>query len=172
VGVLSIHAAGGDWMPLEQRQLVDAIARQAAVAIERMRVDVVEAVIESIEDGLVVLSPDGVVQQMNEVAGAILDLERVAALGARFDDLGTQHPHYLRLRAAVADILAHPEREPEAHEFAMFIRGRAHFYVLRPTPFPRHGTPAGPCCPGDVTYLPDQEAARHPSRRCRTAPHR
>ena len=94
------------------------------------RVDVVEAVIESIEDGLVVLSPDGVVQQMNEVAGAILDLERVAAVGARFDDLGTQHPHYLRLRAAVADILAHPEREPEAHEFAMFIRGRDHFYTI------------------------------------------
>jgi len=162
VGVLSIHAAGGDWMPLEQRQLVDAIARQAAVAIERMRVDVVEAVIESIEDGLVVLSPDGVVQQMNEVAGAILDLERVAAVGARFDALGTQHPHYLRLRAAVADILAHPEREPEAHEFAMFIRGRDHFYVLRPTPFRAlDGTPAGLVLVlQDVTYLRDQEAKR------------
>jgi len=127
-----------------------------------MRVDVVEAVIESIEDGLVVLSPDGVVQQMNEVAGAILDLERVAAVGARFDALGTQHPHYLRLRAAVADILAHPEREPEAHEFAMFIRGRDHFYVLRPTPFRAlDGTPAGLVLVlQDVTYLRDQEAKR------------
>jgi two-component system sensor histidine kinase KdpD len=162
VGVLSIHAATGDWMPLEQRQLVDAIARQAAVAIERMRVDVVEAVIESIEDGLVVLSPDGVVEQMNEVAGAILDVERDAALGMRFDDLGTQHPHYLRLRAAVADILAHPDREPEAHEFAMFLRGRDHFYVLRPTPFRAlDGSPAGLVLVlQDVTYLRDQEARR------------
>jgi len=99
---------------------------------------------------------------MNEVAGAILDLERVAAVGARFDALGTQHPHYLRLRAAVADILAHPEREPEAHEFAMFIRGRDHFYVLRPTPFRAlDGTPAGLVVVlQDVTYLRDQEAKR------------
>jgi len=162
VGVLSIHAATGDWMPLEQRQLVDAIARQAAVAIERMRVDVVEAVIESIQDGLVVLSPEGVVEQINEVASAILDVEHAASLGARFDDLGTQHPHYLRLRAAVADILAHPDREPEAHEFAMFLRGRDHFYVLRPTPFRAlDGTPAGLVLVlQDVTYLRDQEAKR------------
>jgi two-component system sensor histidine kinase KdpD len=162
VGVLSIHAAEGDWMPLEQRQLVDAIARQAAVAIERMRVDVVEAVIQSIEDGLVVLSPDGIVEQVNEVACAILDVERAAALGARFDELGTNHPHYLRLRAAVADILAHPNREPEAHEFAMFLRGRDHFYVLRPTPFRAlDGTPAGLVLVlQDVTYLRDQEARR------------
>jgi PAS domain S-box-containing protein len=163
VGVLSIRAGGsGDWMPLEQRQLVEAFARQAAVAIERMRVDVVEAVIESIEDGLVVLSPDGVVEHVNEVACAILDVERDTALGTRFDDLGTSHPHYLRLRAAVADNLAHPEREPEALEFAMFIRGRDHFYVLRPTPFRAlDGTPAGLVLVlQDVTYLRDQEQRR------------
>jgi signal transduction histidine kinase len=136
----------GDWMPLDQRQLVESITHQAAVAIERMRVDVVEAVIESIEDGLVVLSPDGVVEQVNEVACAILDVERSAAQGARFEELGTSHPHYLRLRAAVADILAHPEREAEPVEFAMFLRGRDHFYVLRPTPFRAlDGTPAGSC---------------------------
>ena len=163
VGVLCIHAgASGDWMPLEQRQLVDAFARQAAVAIERMRVDVVEAVIESIEDGLVVLSLDGVVEHVNEVACAILDVERDTALGARFDDLGTSHPHYLRLRAAVADNLAHPEREAEAIEFTMFIRGRDHFYVLRPTPFRAlDGTPAGLVLVlQDVTYLRDQERRR------------
>jgi two-component system sensor histidine kinase KdpD len=164
VGVLSIHAglADSDWMPLEHRQLLEALARQAAVAIERMRVDVVEAVIESIEDGLVVLSPDGIVEQANEVACAILDVERDAAHGARFDQLGTNHPHYLRLRAAVADILAHPDREPEAIEFAMFIRGRDHFYALRPTPFRAlDGTPAGLVLVlQDVTYLRDQEARR------------
>jgi two-component system sensor histidine kinase KdpD len=163
VGVLSIHAGAPDrWMPLEQRQLLEALARQAAVAIERMRVDVVEAVIESIEDGLVVLSPDGVVEHVNEVACAILELEREKALGARFDGLGTSHPHYLRLRAAVADILAHPEHEPEAIEFAMFLRGRDHFYVLRPTPFRAlDGTPAGLVIVlQDVTYLRDQERRR------------
>jgi len=163
VGVLSIRAgASGDWMPLEQRQLVEALAGQAAVAIERMRVDVVEAVIESIEDGLVVLSPEGMVEHVNEVACAILDVEQARALGARFDELGTNHPHYLRLRAAVADVLAHPDREPEPLEFAMFLRGRDHFYVLRPTPFRAlDGTPAGLVLVlQDVTYLRDQDARR------------
>src|SRR5262245_7469471 len=149
-------------MPLDQRQLVESITHQAAVAIERMRVDVVEAVIESIEDGLVVLSPDGIVEQANDVACAILDVERAAVHGARFDQLGTNHPHYLRLRAAVADILAHPDREPEALEFAMFLRGRDHSYVLRPTPFRAlDGAPAGLVLVlQDVTYLRDQEGRR------------
>jgi len=163
VGVLSIQAGpDGDWMPLEQRQLVEALARQAAIAIERMRVDVVEAVIEGIEDGLVVLSPDGVVEHVNEVACAILDVERERALGAPFAALGTSHPHYLRLRAAVADVLAHPEREHEPVEFAMFLRGRDHAYVLRPTPFRAlDGTSAGTVLVlQDVTYLRDQEARR------------
>jgi signal transduction histidine kinase len=127
-----------------------------------MRVDVVEAVIQGIEDGLVVLSPDGVVEQVNEVACAILDVERSNALGARFAALGTSHPHYLRLRAAVADLLAHPEREPEPLEIAMFLRGRDHFYVLRPSPFRAlDGTPAGLVLVlQDVTYVRDQEARR------------
>ena len=163
VGVLSIRSDGADTsMPLEQRHLMEAIARQAAVAIERMRVDIVEAIMESIEDGLVVLSPEGLVEHVNEVACAILDVEQTAALGGRFDELGTSHPHYLRLRGAVADILAHPEREPEALEFAMFLRGRDHFYVLRPMPFRAlDGTPAGLVLVlQDVTYLRDQEARR------------
>ena len=40
-------------MPLEQRQLLEALARQAAIAIERTRMDVVldgrEAIVEAIE---------------------------------------------------------------------------------------------------------------------------
>jgi two-component system sensor histidine kinase KdpD len=163
VGVLSVRTpASGEWLPLAQRQLLEALARQAAVAIERMRVDVVEAVIQGIEDGLVVLSPEGVVEQVNEVACAILDVERADALGTRFGALGTSHPHYLRLRAAVADLLAHPEREPEPLEIAMFLRGRDHFYVLRPTPFRAlDGTPAGLVLVlQDVTYVRDQEARR------------
>jgi two-component system sensor histidine kinase KdpD len=163
VGVLSIHAGpGGERLSHDHRRLVEALARQAAVAIERMRVDLVEAIIEGIEDGLVVLSPDGVVQHVNEVACAILDVERRAALGARFDALGTNHPHYLRLRAAVADVLAHPDREHEPLEFAMFLRGRDHFYVLRPTPFRAlDGAPAGLVVVlQDVTHLRDQEARR------------
>src|SRR4029453_19134674 len=91
-------------LPLPKRQLLEAMAGQAAVAIERSRIDAVlearaklEAVIESIEDGLVVVDHEGVIQHVNEVACAILGFEECDALGKRFEDLGTNHPHYLRL---------------------------------------------------------------------------
>jgi PAS domain S-box-containing protein len=106
------------------------MAGQAAVAIERTRIDAVleaqaklAAVIESIEDGLVVVDHDGVVQHVNEVACAILGFTEQEALGQRFERLGTEHPHYHRLRTAVADFLAHPERKHEAVDVA--LGGRA-----------------------------------------------
>jgi PAS domain S-box-containing protein len=110
----------------------------------------------------VVLDRDGVVVHVNEVACAILGFERHDAVGHRFADLGTRHPHYLRLRAAVGDFLAEPEREHAAVEMAIFLRGRDHFYVLRPTPFRAvDGTVAGLILVlQDVTHLRDQEARR------------
>jgi PAS domain S-box-containing protein len=170
VGVLALQedeADGG--LPLPKRQLLDAMAGQAAVAIERTRIDAVleaqaklAAVIESIEDGLVVVDHDGVVQHVNEVACAILGFTEQEALGQRFERLGTEHPHYHRLRTAVADFLAHPEREHEPVELALYLRGRDHYYTLRPTPLrARDGTHAGFILVlQDVTYLRDQEARR------------
>jgi NtrC-family two-component system sensor histidine kinase KinB len=168
--VLALHGDRPDaFLPLEQRQLLEALAGQAAVAIERTRIDAVlaekaktEAVIESIDDGLVVLDPAGVVVHVNEIACAILDVERRDVLGRPFQQLGTTHPHYLRLRAVVAELLAHPERANEAFEIAMFLRGRDHFFVLRPTPLvARDGSRVGLILAlQDVTYLRDQEARR------------
>jgi len=163
VGVLAVHLERlGSRLSLDQRQLLEALAGQAALAIERSRVDVVEAIIESIEDGLVVLNREGVIVHVNDVACAILGCERSEALGHRFEALGTNHPHYVRLRAAVRDFLAHPEREGESVEVALFHRGRDHFYVLRPTPFrDRTGGHAGHILVlQDVTHLRDQEARR------------
>src|SRR5262249_57505353 len=79
VGVLALHEDDADdGLSLPKRQLLDAMAGQAAVAIERTRIDAVmeaqaklAAVIESIEDGLVVLDPDGVVQHANAVTSPI-----------------------------------------------------------------------------------------------------
>ena len=168
VGVLSLRVARGA-LPLDQRQLLEALARQAAVGIERARIDVVlaqkaktEAVIEAIEDGLIVLDPQGIVADVNDVACAILEAERNHVLGARFSDLATTHPHYLRLREAVRELLAHPERERDRVEITLFLRGRDHHYILRPTPFHTHdGAPAGLILTlQDVTYLRDQDARR------------
>jgi PAS domain S-box-containing protein len=169
VGVLALRRSTPGVLALEQRQLLEALARQAAIAIERTRVDIVlaekaktEAVIEAIEDGLIVLDPGGLVAHINEVACAILEVERSRALGRRFEALGTNHPHYLRLRASAREYLAHPEREGERMEVALFLRGRDHYYVLRPTPFrTAAGAPAGLILAlQDVTYLRDQEARR------------
>jgi PAS domain S-box-containing protein len=170
VGVLSLRTAPAERrLPPEQRQLLEALARQAAVAIERTRIDVVleqkstmEAVIEAIEDGLIVLDPYGVVADVNEVACAVLEVQREQALGARFDDLATTHPHYLRVREAARELPAHPARERDRVEITLFLRGRDHHYVLRPTPFrARDGSPAGLILTlQDVTYVRDQEARR------------
>ncbi len=169
-GVLAVRmTATGRGLALEQRQLLEAIAGQAAVAIERSRIDVVlaekaktEAVIESIEDGLVVLDHTGGVVHVNEVACAILGVERSQALGTSFAELGSSHPHYLRLRAVVGELLAHPERPQEPVELALYLRGRDHYFVLRPTPLHLPGGgPAGLIVVlQDVTYLRDQEARR------------
>jgi two-component system sensor histidine kinase KdpD len=165
-GVLALRVSE---LGLDQRQLLDALAGQAAVAVERTRIDAVleeqaktESIIESIEDGIIVLDPEGRVAHVNEVACAILSFERVEALGHPFERLGTSHPHYLRLRTAVAEFLAHPEREHEPVELSLFLRGRDHQYVLRPTPLrSADGTPAGLILVlQDVTYLRDQEARR------------
>jgi signal transduction histidine kinase len=62
----------------------------------------------------------------------------------------------------VRDVLAHPDREAEPVELALFLRGRDHHYVLRPSPFrARDGSPAGLVVAlQDVTHLRDQEARR------------
>jgi two-component system sensor histidine kinase KdpD len=163
VGVLAVHVEGlGVRLGLEQLLLLEALAGQAALAIERSRVDVVEAIIESIEDGLVVLDREGVIVHVNDVASAILGCGRTEALGHRFEALGTHQPRYVRLRGAVRDFLAHPEREGEGVEVALFHRGRDHRYVLRPTPFrDRSGVHAGHILVlQDVTHLRDHEARR------------
>ena len=168
VGVLGLKAPG-DGLKLEQRQLLDALADQVAIAIERTRIDVVleeqaktEAILEASEDGLIVLDPHGIIEHVNEVASAILEVDREEALHARFDDLASTHSHYLRLREAVREILAQPERERDRVEITLFLRGRDHHYVLRPTRrHARDGSPAGLILTlQDVTYLRDQERRR------------
>jgi two-component system sensor histidine kinase KdpD len=163
VGVLAIHVEPlGSELSREQRQMLEALAGQAALAIERSRVDAVEAIIESIDDGLVVLDHESVIVHVNDVACAILGCERTDALGHRFDALGTSHPHYVRLRTAVHDFLAQPESERDGVEVGLFHRGREHRYVLRPAPFrDRSGVHAGHILVlQDVTHLRDHEARR------------
>src|SRR5262249_33127101 len=58
-----------------------------------------EAIIESLEDGIILIDADGIVTHMNEIAGIILGIEREEALGSPFDDLNSNSPHYVRVRS-------------------------------------------------------------------------
>ena len=60
-----------------------------------------EAIIESLEDGVVLIDCDGIVAHINEIASLILGVELQDALGSPFDDLSSNHPHYLRVRDAL-----------------------------------------------------------------------
>lgn len=168
-GVLALRVPSSTTLPLDVRQRLDALAQQAAIAIERTRVDVVlreqtklEAVMEAIEDGLIVLDAAGIVEHINEVACAIVELDRAAVLRRPFDQLSADNPHYLRLRAAVQSLRNQPGSEPDRMELALFLRGRAHYYMLRPTPrIDPTGAAAGLILSlQDVTYLRDQDRRR------------
>ena len=65
VGVLGVRTPKArGLLSIDQRELLRALARQAAIAIERCRIDVVleekaktEQIIEASEDGIIVLDP-------------------------------------------------------------------------------------------------------------------
>jgi len=120
-----------------------------------------EAIIESIEDGIVLIDPQGIVTHINEVAGIILGVGREEALGSPFDDLNTNHPHYLRVRDALRSIFQNPG-DSQRLEVDLHVRGRDHTYVLKPVPLRQSdGKPLGTILIlQNITYLRDQDRAR------------
>jgi two-component system, NtrC family, sensor histidine kinase KinB len=119
-----------------------------------------EAIIESLEDGIVMIDPQGIVAHINELASIILGVEREAALGSPFDDLDSNHPHYLRIRQALQE--ARGMTDVRQVEVDLHVRGRDHTYVLKPVPLlhtqgPSFGTIL---ILQDITYLRDRDRAR------------
>jgi len=119
-----------------------------------------EAIIESLEDGVVLIDSDGIVAHINEVAALIMGIEPAEALGSRFDDLSSNHPHYIRVRDAIRN-LSKTESEMTRVEVQLHIRGRDHSYVLKPVPLRQEGLALGTLLIlQDVTYIRDQDRAR------------
>ncbi len=120
-----------------------------------------EAIIESLEDGIVLVDAEGIVTHLNEVAAIILGVEREEALGSPFDDLNSNHPHYLRVRAALRSAARQPLKAPRV-EVDLHVRGREHSYVLKPVPLRQEGDrPFGTILIlQDITYLRDKDRAR------------
>ncbi len=120
-----------------------------------------EAIIESLEDGVVLIDPAGIVTHINEIAALIMDFEPADALGSPFDDLSSNSPHYLRVRDALRG-LRRAAPDGRRTEVQLHVRGRDHSYVLKPITLHRtEGAAFGTLLIlQDVTYLRDQDRAR------------
>ena len=127
------------------------------------------AIIESVDDGLIVLDNQGAIVHINEVACAILDLEPRAVAGHKLGELAARSAHVGRVLAARSREANHDKagQDPRAGgttpaEFKVFVRGRDHTYLTRELPWmgPR-GEPLGTIILlQDVTFIRDQERAR------------
>jgi len=120
-----------------------------------------EAIIESLEDGVVLIDSAGIVTHINEIAALIMDIEPSDALGSPFDDLSSNSPHYRRVRDALRGLRRAAPDGPRT-EVQLHVRGRDHSYVLKPIALHRtEGAPLGTLLIlQDVTYLRDQDRAR------------
>jgi two-component system, NtrC family, sensor histidine kinase KinB len=141
------------------RRAGDAARHLAVVRAEQRKI---EAVIEGIDEGLIVLDAGGMILHVNDVACAILGMERPTLLHRRFDALAGRQAHYLRVREVVRELLQHPERPLAPIELTTFLRGRDHVYLLRHAPLrTQDGSPDGLILVlQDVTHVRDQAARR------------
>jgi two-component system, NtrC family, sensor histidine kinase KinB len=120
-----------------------------------------EAIVASLEDGVVVVDPNGMLTHINEVAALILGTERSQSFGRPFDDLGSNHPHYLRVRDALRMVAA-TAMESQRIELDLYMRGRDHTYVLKLIPLRQDENQSlgTILILQDITYIRDQDRAR------------
>jgi len=124
-----------DEVAREFNQMAERLENYDRMNVERIVYEKskTEAIIESLEDGVVLIDSDGIVAHINEVAALIMGIEPADALGSRFDDLSSNHPHYIRVRDAIRN-LSKADSEAARIEVQLHIRGRDHSYVLKPVP--------------------------------------
>jgi two-component system, NtrC family, sensor histidine kinase KinB len=152
-----------DAVAREFNQMAEKLEQYEQVNVERLvyEKNKTEAIIESLEDGVVLIDPNGVVTHINEIATLILGIEKTDALGSPFDDLNSASPHYLKVRDALR-ALGRSNSEAARTEVQLHFRGRDHSYVLKPMPLRQtEGQSLGTLLIlQDVTYLRDQDRAR------------
>ncbi len=126
------------------------------LSLERSKTD---AILESVEDGLIVLDRAGAIVHINEVACAILELERAQANKQDLRTLGHSNRHVARLVAARA---SSADDQGAPAEFRVFVRGRDHSYLSRELPWTGPGGESLGTILAlqDVTYIRDQERQR------------
>ncbi len=151
-----------DAVAREFNQMAEQLERYEKLNVERLLYEKskTEAIIESLEDGVVMIDSEGIVAHINEIAAIILGIETREALGSPFDDLSTNSPHYLRVREAVGNLKKWEDEQ--RIEVQLHVRGRDHSYVLKPIRLRGAETqPLGTLLIlQDVTYIRDQDRAR------------
>ena len=144
-------------------EMADHLEHYEKLNVERLLYEKhkTEAIIESLEDGVVLIDSAGIVTHINEVASLIMDIEPADALASPFDDLNSNSPHYRRVRDALRGLRRAAPDGPRI-EVQLHVRGRDHSYVLKPIALHRtEGAPLGTLLIlQDVTYLRDQDRAR------------
>ncbi|MGC1678580.1 MAG: ATP-binding protein [Candidatus Binataceae bacterium] len=147
----------------EFNQMAERLERFEKLNVDRLVYEKskTEAIIESLEDGVVLIDSEGMVAHINEIAALIIGVEPQDALGSPFEDLSSNHPHYLRVRDALRN-LRKADLASQRIEVQLHVRGRDHTYVLKPAPLHQdEGAPLGTLLIlQDVTYLRDQDRAR------------
>jgi len=147
----------------EFNQMAERLEQYDKLNVERLLYEKskTEAIIESLEDGVVLIDSEGIVAHINLIASLILGVDLQDALGSPFDDLSSNHPHYLRVRDALRTL---QKAGPDGHrtEIDLHVRGRDHSYVLKPVPLHHTvGKSLGTLLIlQDVTYIRDQDRAR------------
>ncbi|MHB8380974.1 MAG: sensor histidine kinase [Candidatus Binataceae bacterium] len=152
-----------DAVAREFNQMAERLERFEKLNVDRLVYEKskTEAIIESLEDGVVLIDSEGMVAHINEIAALIMGVEPKDALGSPFEDLSSNHPHYLRVRDALRN-LRKVDSASQRIEVQLHVRGRDHTYVLKPMPLHHdEGAPLGTLLIlQDVTYLRDQDRAR------------
>ena len=147
----------------EFNQMAERLEQYDKLNVERLVYEKskTEAIIESLEDGVVLIDSDGIVAHINEIASLILGVDQADALGSPFDDLSSNHPHYLRVRDALRT-LQRAGTDGHRTEIDLHVRGPEHSYVLKPVPLHHTvGKSLGTLLIlQDVTYIRDQDRAR------------
>ncbi len=152
-----------DAVAREFNQMAEQLEQYEKLNVERLLYEKrkTEAIIESLEDGVVLIDSAGIVTHINEIAALIMDIEPTEALGSPFDDLSSNSPHYRRVRDALRGLRRAAPDGPRT-EVQLHVRGRDHSYVLKPIALHRtEGAALGTLLIlQDVTYLRDQDRAR------------
>jgi two-component system, NtrC family, sensor histidine kinase KinB len=147
----------------EFNQMAERLEQYDKLNVERLVYEKskTEAIIESLEDGVVLIDSHGIVAHINEIASLILGIEPGDALGSPFDDLSSNHPHYIRVRDALRTLRKSGPMEQRV-EVQLHVRGRDHSYILKPMPLHEaEGRTFGTLLIlQDVTYIRDQDRAR------------